>query len=129
MGEQSFPEVEFQILLSLNPMAPRPRPRPSPHDVNQSPLEEAIVRGHWEIWNILKDHIEMTVELKLEQLYNMMVHQKNCGREDPHKEFRELLSSLPVESITPISKGDPPMTCTLLQARYTFLSNSYLNKT
>ena len=76
--------------------------------------------GHMEVWKILKDHIEMTVELKLEQLYNMIVHQVYRWHKEPYTEFKELLSSLPVESITLISKGDPPVTSTLLQARYTY---------
>ena len=65
-----------------------------------SPLEEPIVRGHMEVWSILKDHIEMTVEMKLEQLYQMIVSSEYQNREQPHTEFRELLSSLPVESVT-----------------------------
>ena len=65
-----------------------------------SPLEEPIVRGHMEVWSILKDHIEMTVEMKLEQLYQMIVSSEYQNREQPHTEFEELLSSLPVESVT-----------------------------
>ena len=52
-----------------------------------------------EVWNLLKDHIEMTVELKLEQLYNMITTVYRY-REEPHTEFKELLSSLPLESVT-----------------------------
>merc|ERR1719184_603791 len=40
-------------------------------------------------------------------------------REEPHTEFKELLASMPIESVKPlrlISMGDPPMTSTLLQA-------------
>merc|ERR1712032_1508266 len=40
-------------------------------------------------------------------------------REEPHTEFKELLASMPVESVKPlclISMGDPQMTSTLLQA-------------
>ena len=114
-------------------MAPPPW-RPSPYDSNlSSPLEDATWSSHMEVWKILKDHIEMTVELKLEQLYLMIVHQvyrwQDSCQEESYKEFKELLSSLPVESITPISKGDPPMTSTLLQARNTCLGNSYLDRT
>ena len=65
-----------------------------------SPLEEPIVRGHMEVWSILKDHIDMTVEMKLEQLYQMIVSSEYQNREQPHTEFEELLSSLPVESVT-----------------------------
>merc|ERR1719234_1622793 len=56
-----------------------------------------MIKGHMEVWDILKDHIEMTVELKLEQLFYM------------------ILSSIPVESVHWTSKGDPPVTRTLLQ--------------
>ena len=73
------------------------------------------------IWNLLKDHVEMSLEMKLEQLYNMIVSSENRDRKEPYTDqFRELLSSLPVGSVTPISKGDPPATRTLLQARYIF---------
>merc|ERR1719184_254842 len=40
-------------------------------------------------------------------------------REEPHTEFKELLASMPIESVKPlrlISMGDPPMKSTLLQA-------------
>ena len=58
------------------------------------------MRGHMEVWNILKDHIEMTVELKLEQLYKMITTTAYRHREEPHTEFKELLASMPVESVT-----------------------------
>ena len=71
-----------------------------------------------EVWDLLKDHVEMTVEMKLEQLYNMIVSSENRDRKEPSTvQFRELLSSVPVGSVTLISKGDPPVTRTLLQAR------------
>merc|ERR1719397_338831 len=106
----------LQILIDygLDPMAPLAFQRPL-----MSPLEEAIERGHMEVWSILKEHIEMTDELKLEQLYKMITMRGYRYREEPHTEFKELLASLPVESVKPlrlISMGDPPMTSTLLQA-------------
>ena len=52
-----------------------------------------------EVWSILKEHIEMTDELKLEQLYNMITTGYRY-REEPHTEFKELLASMPVESVT-----------------------------
>ena len=71
-----------------------------------------------EVWDLLKDHVEMTVEMKLEQLYNMIVSSENRDRKEPSTvQFRELLSSVPVGSVTLISKGDPPVTRTLLQVR------------
>ena len=107
-----------RILFSLDPMAPRPSPRPSSDDVILSPLEDAIARGHMEVWDLLKDHVEMTVEMKLDQLYNMIVSTSNRDRKKPYTvQFRELLSSVPIGSVTLISKGDPPVTRTLLQAR------------
>ena len=105
-------------------MAPRPRTRSQYDVLNQSTLEEAMKSCHMEVWKILKDHIEMTEELKLDQLYNMIVHQvyrwQDSYQEESYKEFKELLSSLPVELISLISRGDPPVTSTLLQARYTY---------
>ena len=41
------------FFLSLDPMTPLAFRSPL-----MSPLEEAIERGHMEVWNILKDHIE-----------------------------------------------------------------------
>ena len=71
-----------------------------------------------EVWDLLKDHVEMTVEMKLDQLYNMIVSTSNRDRKKPYTvQFRELLSSVPIDSVTLISKGDPPVTRTLLQAR------------
>merc|ERR1719153_988531 len=71
-----------------------------------------------EVWNLLKEQIEMTDELKLVQLYNMITTGYRY-REEPHTEFKVLLSSMPVETVKPfrlIAMGDPPMTSTLLQA-------------
>ena len=101
--------------------APRPSPRPSSDDVILSPMEDAIARGHMEVWDLLKDHVEMTVEMKLDQLYNMIVSTSNRDRKKPYTvQFRELLSSVPIDSVTLISKGDPPETRTLLQARLAY---------
>ena len=52
-----------------------------------------------EVWSILKEHIDMTDELKLEQLYKMITTRGYRYREEPHTEFKELLASLPVESV------------------------------
>ena len=90
-----------------------------PDEKHLSPLEGAMIKGHMEVWDILKDHIEMTVELKLEQLFYMIVTREYRNREECRTKFRELLSSIPVESVTWTSKGDPPVTRTLLQASYT----------
>ena len=85
----------MQILnsLSLDPMAPLAIRRP-----NMSPLEQALEGGNMEVWNLLKEQIEMTDELKLVQLYNMITTAYRY-REEPHTEFKELLSSMPVETV------------------------------
>ena len=71
-----------------------------------------------EVWDLLKDHVEMTMEMRMEQLYNMILSSENRDRKEPYTvQFRELLSSVPIGSVTLISKGDPPVTRTLLQAR------------
>ena len=64
-----------------------------------SPLVEPIARGHMEVWNMLKEHIEMTVEMKLEQLYQMIVLPECQRRGKPQTEFKELLASIPVELV------------------------------
>ena len=51
------------------------------------------------MWTILREQTDMTVELKLEQLHNMMVSAEYQNRGKPHTEFKELLSSLPLESV------------------------------
>ena len=82
------------MFLSLDPMAPL-----ATSHQNQSPLEAALERNLMEIWNILKKRIKMTVELKLEQLQCMIVS-AHWEEWKPHTEFKQLLSSIPVESVT-----------------------------
>ena len=65
---------------------------------NKSPLETAIAKNQIEIWNIMRNGLELSEKEKLVQLRAMI----ECGRmeEDMYfKEFKELLSSLPVELV------------------------------
>ena len=65
---------------------------------NKSPLETAIAKNQIEIWNIMRNGLELSEKEKLVQLRAMI----ECGRmeEDVYfKEFKELLSSLPVELV------------------------------
>ena len=65
---------------------------------DKSPLETAINYGQMEIWNIMREGLEFTEEEKLKQLCRMIVARKMV-QDDPWKEFKELLSSLPVELV------------------------------
>ena len=65
---------------------------------NKSPLETAIAKNKIEIWNIMRNGLELSEKEKLVQLRAMI----ECGRmeEDVYfEEFKELLSSLPVELV------------------------------
>ena len=65
---------------------------------NKSPLETAIAKNQIEIWNIMRKGLELSEMEKLMQLRAMI----KCGRmeEDVYfEEFKELLSSLPVELV------------------------------
>ena len=65
---------------------------------NKSPLETAIANNQIEIWKIMRNGLELSEKEKLVQLRAMI----ECGRmeEDAYcKEFKELLSSLPVELV------------------------------
>ena len=64
----------------------------------ESPLETAIDNGRMEIWNIMRERLELTDQEKLEQLCRMIMAGK-MEQDEPWKEFRELLSSLPVELV------------------------------
>ena len=68
---------------------------------DKSPLETAIDNGRMEIWNIMREGLELTEKEKLEQLCRMIVAGK-MEQVDPWKEFKELLSSLPVELVFPM---------------------------
>ena len=65
---------------------------------DKSPLETAIDNGRMEIWNIMREGLELTEKDKLEQLCRMIVAGK-MDQDDPWKEFKELLSSLPLELV------------------------------
>ena len=72
---------------------------------NKSPLETAIAKNQIEIWNIMRNGLELSEKEKLVQLRAMI----ECGRmeEDVYfKEFKELLSSLPVELVNDFISND-----------------------
>merc|ERR1719385_301554 len=84
---------------------------------DKSPLETAIDYGQMEIWNIMREGLEFTEKEKLEQLCRMIVAGK-MEQDDPWKEFKELLSSLPVDLVNTTSveaKGSSEEKRTLLQ--------------
>ena len=68
---------------------------------DKSPLETAIDCGRMEIWNIMREGLDLTEKDKLEQLCRMIVAGK-MEQDDPWKEFKELLSSLPVDLVFPL---------------------------
>ena len=65
---------------------------------DKSPLKTAIEGGRMEIWNIMREGLELLEAEKLDQLCRMIVAGK-MNLDDPWKEFKELLSSLPVELV------------------------------
>ena len=65
---------------------------------DKSPLETDIEEGRMEIWNIMREGLELSETEKLEQLCRMIVAGK-MDPDDPWKEFKELLTSLPVELV------------------------------
>merc|ERR1719295_1778904 len=84
---------------------------------DKSPLETAIDYGRMEIWNMMREGLEFTEKEKLEQLCRMIVAGK-MEQDDPWKEFKELLSSLPVDLVNTTSvqaKGSSEEKRTLLQ--------------
>jgi len=110
----------LQILLDhgMNPLADQAFPAPY-----FSPLDEALIRCHMEVWKLLKGHIEMTVQMKLSQLHQMLrrmakMETRKIGETDLLDEFKELLTSLPVEMVKPFpidARDSPEKTKTLLQ--------------
>ena len=65
---------------------------------DKSPLETAIDNSRLEIWNIMREGLELTDQEKLEQLCRLIVAGK-MEPDKPWKEFKELLSSLPLELV------------------------------
>ena len=57
----------------------------------------AIMMGCMDMWKMLREHIELTDEDKIEQLFYMMSETE--GRPFPLEEFKELLASLPVDKV------------------------------
>ena len=66
---------------------------------DRSPLETAVDNGRMEIWNLLREGLELTEREKLEQLCRMIVAGK-MEEDDPWKEFKDLLATLPVELVS-----------------------------
>merc|ERR1719391_1998717 len=67
------------------------------HD-QKSPLEMAIKNRQMDFWNIMRENTELTENEKLVQLRRMIMVE-NMEEDNPSKEFKELLSSLPVEMV------------------------------
>ena len=65
---------------------------------DKSPFETAIDKGRVEIWNIMREGLELTDQEKLEQLCRMIMAGK-MEPDKPWKEFYGLLSSLPLELV------------------------------
>ena len=65
---------------------------------DKSPLETAIEEGRREIWNIMREGLELSEAEKLEQLFRMIVAGK-MDQDNPWEEFNELLSTLPVKLV------------------------------
>jgi len=66
---------------------------------DKSPLDMAIINGQMDFWDIMREGTELTEEEKLLQLRRMILDGK-MEEDNPCKEFKELLSSLPVEMVS-----------------------------
>ena len=64
---------------------------------DRSPLETAITHGRMKIWNMMREGLELTEKETLVQLRRMIMS-GNMDQDDFSREFKELLSSLSVES-------------------------------
>jgi len=62
------------------------------------PLGIAIMLNYMDLWKILTEHIELTDEAKIEQLFYMISETEK--RSFPLEEFKELLASLPVDKVS-----------------------------
>ena len=63
---------------------------------DNSPLETAIENDQMEIWRIMQKSVELSEQEKLEQLQAMI---EKMDSNNPHNEFEELLSTLPVKLV------------------------------
>ena len=61
------------------------------------PLGIAIMLNYMDLWKILTEHIELTDEAKIEQLFYMISETEK--RSFPLEEFKELIASLPVDKV------------------------------
>ena len=62
------------------------------------PLGIAIMLNYMDIWQILREHIELTEEAKIEQLFFMMSEMSE-NQPFPMEQFKELLGALPVDKV------------------------------
>ena len=63
---------------------------------DKSPLETAIDEGRMEIWNIMREGLELSEPEKLKQMRKMIMLDVS-EEEKPWNEFKELLASVSVE--------------------------------
>ena len=61
------------------------------------PLGIAIMLNYMDLWKILMEHIELTDEAKIEQLFYMISETEK--RSFPLEEFKELIASLPIDKV------------------------------
>ena len=71
---------------------------------HKSPLDMAIINGQMDFWDIMREGMEFTKEEKLLQLRRMILEWNGSWNgkmeeDNPCNEFKELLSSLPVEMV------------------------------
>ena len=83
----------FFVFFRVDPKVPKP----SPHG-DVPPLQLAIWSDCMDIWNILAEHVELSDQDKLNQLY-IMIQARFNESDQVFKTFNNLLSSLPVELV------------------------------
>ena len=83
----------FFVFFRVDPKVPKP----SPHGDVPS-LQLAIWSDCMDIWNILAEHVELSDQDKLNQLY-IMIQARFNESDQVFKTFNNLLSSLPVELV------------------------------
>jgi len=69
-----------------------------------SPLGIAIGLNEMDLWQILRQHTELSDEAKMEQLFFMISQTR--GQPFPQEQFKELLTSLPVEKVNSVVFAD-----------------------
>ena len=91
-GLQIRDQIYSKVISRCDPKVPM-----AAYD-DRSPLETAIDYNRMELWNIMREGLELSETKKLEQLCRMIVAEK-MDPDDPWKEFKELLGSLPIELV------------------------------